>query len=61
MANCKIRFVVTEQFAGTANITEIFTDLILSEMKENLWLLEQQSGIMESPTIPSQVVPAEGS
>ena len=56
-----VKFVVTEQFAGTANITEIFTNLILSEMKEKVWNLEQQSGIMEPPTIPNQVVPAEGS
>ena len=61
MKSKAIKFVVTEHFGGTATPTEIFTDLILSEMKEKDWILEQQSGIMESPTIPNHVVPEERS
>ena len=56
-----IKFVVTEHFGGTATPTEIFTDLILSEMKEKGWNLERQSGIMDSPTIPNHVVLEERS
>ena len=61
MANLKIRFIVTEQFVGTVDPTEIFTNLILSEMREKVWNLEQQSGIIESSTIPGYVVPKERS
>ena len=55
-----VKFVVTEYFGGTATPTEIFTDLILSEINKNLWNSEQQSDIIESPTIPI-VVPEERS
>ena len=61
MQSKPIKFVVTERFAGTADVTEIFTNLILSEMKEKSWNLEQPSGIIEPPTIPNHVVPAERS
>ena len=61
MKSKPIKFVVTEQFAGTATAAEIFTNLILSEMKEKGWNQEQQCGIMDSPTIPNHVVPEERS
>ena len=61
MANLKTRFIITEQFAGTITPTEIFTNLILSEMREKVWNLEQQSVIIESSTIPDYVVPKERS
>jgi len=56
-----IKLIVTEQFVGTTGLTEIFTDIILSEIKEKVWILEPESDIMGLPTIPNQVVPEEGS
>ena len=56
-----IKFIVKEQQSGTKNIGDIFADIFLSEMKENLWTLEQKGGIMEPPTIPNQIVPNERS
>ena len=51
----KIKFIVTENMSGGKTVTDIFTDIILSEMKEKVWQSEQPCGIINPPTIPKQV------
>ena len=55
------KFVIKEHFKGTKNATELFTDILISEISGKGWILEQKCGIMGTPTIPNQVVPNERS
>ena len=53
------KFIVKERYAGTREATEIFSDILLSEIKGKDWILKQKHGIIGTPTIPKQVVPTE--
>lgn len=57
MQNKSIKFTVTEQFAGTRDIKDIFTDIIVSDLNEKEWILAGENVKIDSPTIPESVVP----
>jgi len=57
----QIKYVITERFTGSKDIIGVFTDIILSEIKEKCCTDNQENGIMKPLTIPNQVVPKERS
>ena len=46
----KTRFIIIEHFNGTKTITDIFTDIIISEIGKKICTLEQKNDIIELPT-----------
>ena len=49
MSSSGIRFMISEQFSGTKNCSDIFVEMILIKVKETDWTTGQHRGIITLP------------